>query len=428
MLRNFILVSEELSENFGWTTVSMSEKKVAETSKNEPEITQAKSMELSNAIATAVNHVLDGYDWSLIPLPVRVNGGHKHKPHVKRPMNAFMVWAQAARRKLADQYPHLHNAELSKTLGKLWKLLNDAEKKPFIEEAERLRLKHKREHPDYKYQPRRKRQKGNSGTDQPEATISADDLLKVLKGDTQLVPKTLCEETNCASPDSSSSLSEQSSPASSSSAATPPSTPTATVKVEGGLKMSDPSMTDGEVHSQVSNFTACPKKTETNNPMDFHVDVGDLTTDLMAMAEVDTTEFDQYLPTYTQALLNSPPTTASSVTYTSHGFTHSQGASKFVSNNNQVATNYTEFMDQLQKLPSSYPPNQVAPSALQQRNHLDSGGFQFFTDAEANPNSSRPYTISNVPSIIIPASAPATSSASSNPQTSPSRLHTLVWK
>ena len=48
----------------------------------------------------------------------------KKRIHVKRPMNAFMVWAQAARRRLGHQYPSLHNAELSKTLGKLWRLVN----------------------------------------------------------------------------------------------------------------------------------------------------------------------------------------------------------------------------------------------------------------------------------------------------------------
>ncbi|ESO96755.1 hypothetical protein LOTGIDRAFT_88815, partial [Lottia gigantea] len=74
----------------------------------------------ASQIQDAVCHVLKGYDWSLVTTPSRA-GGDKRKPHIKRPMNAFMVWAQAARRKLADQYPHLHNAELSKTLGKLWR-------------------------------------------------------------------------------------------------------------------------------------------------------------------------------------------------------------------------------------------------------------------------------------------------------------------
>ncbi|KAL1129407.1 hypothetical protein AAG570_013934 [Ranatra chinensis] len=37
------------------------------------------------------------------------------------------------------------------------RLLGETDKKPFIEEAERLRVIHKREHPDYKYQPRRRK-------------------------------------------------------------------------------------------------------------------------------------------------------------------------------------------------------------------------------------------------------------------------------
>ena len=78
-------------------------------------------------------------------------------------MNAFMVWSQLERRKIIEVTPDKHNAEISKELGRRWKLLPEEARQPYIEEAERLRVLHQKEFPDYKYKPRKK-PKGQQNT------------------------------------------------------------------------------------------------------------------------------------------------------------------------------------------------------------------------------------------------------------------------
>ncbi|NWX14810.1 SOX30 factor, partial [Aegotheles bennettii] len=74
--------------------------------------------------------------------------------HVKRPMNAFMVWARIHRPALAKANPAANNAEISVQLGLEWSKLTEEQKQPYYDEAHKIKLRHREEFPGWVYQPR----------------------------------------------------------------------------------------------------------------------------------------------------------------------------------------------------------------------------------------------------------------------------------
>lgn len=84
------------------------------------------------------------------------------KVHVRRPMNAFMIFSQRERPLIHQQYPNCDNRAVSKMLGERWYSLSKPDKADFHKLATKLKQDHFAANPDWKWRNKLEKQKSSN--------------------------------------------------------------------------------------------------------------------------------------------------------------------------------------------------------------------------------------------------------------------------
>ncbi|XP_067000729.2 uncharacterized protein [Anabrus simplex] len=110
----------------------------------------------------------------------------KRTGKIPRPPNAFMIFANEWRRKLAFQHPTESNKEISVRLGVMWKNLSSDTKESYYTASRQADEEHKRKYPGYYYSPKEARLRKNlnlMARRGPKKAVEAMHLVKVLMTD-----------------------------------------------------------------------------------------------------------------------------------------------------------------------------------------------------------------------------------------------------
>ncbi|XP_059163863.1 protein capicua homolog isoform X3 [Physella acuta] len=75
----------------------------------------------------------------------------KSKDHIRRPMNAFMIFSKRHRAMVHERHPNQDNRTVSKILGEWWYALGPEEKQRYHDLAARVKEAHFKAHPDWKW-------------------------------------------------------------------------------------------------------------------------------------------------------------------------------------------------------------------------------------------------------------------------------------
>lgn len=125
-------------------------------------------------------------------------GGGSHPgvggSHIRRPMNAFMIFSKRHRALVHQRHPNQDNRTVSKILGEWWYALRPLEKQQYHEMAFKVKEEHFKKHPEWKWCSRERkrsenaagaglgRQEGDEASDGEEASAGSGSVPSGLQG------------------------------------------------------------------------------------------------------------------------------------------------------------------------------------------------------------------------------------------------------
>lgn len=88
---------------------------------------------------------------SALPKDDKTSPGKREKDHIRRPMNAFMIFSKRHRALVHQRHPNQDNRTVSKILGEWWYALGPKEKQKYHDLAFQVKEAHFKAHPDWKW-------------------------------------------------------------------------------------------------------------------------------------------------------------------------------------------------------------------------------------------------------------------------------------
>uniref|UniRef100_A0A8C7IZB3 Capicua transcriptional repressor a n=2 Tax=Oncorhynchus kisutch TaxID=8019 RepID=A0A8C7IZB3_ONCKI len=93
----------------------------------------------------------------------------REKDHIRRPMNAFMIFSKRHRALVHQRHPNQDNRTVSKILGEWWYALGPKEKQKYHDLAFQVKEAHFKAHPDWKWCNKDRRKSISEGRETPGA-------------------------------------------------------------------------------------------------------------------------------------------------------------------------------------------------------------------------------------------------------------------